>query len=84
MSGFSRCYIEEPMFTQLIESLVQAIRALSAEERTAQENKLFLEVDEPTSDELAVLALKDGSFDFLSDEPDLYSFEDGETIDSWC
>ncbi|MEL6353274.1 MAG: hypothetical protein AAFR58_16195 [Cyanobacteria bacterium J06627_28] len=70
------------MFTPLIEALVQAIRALSAKKRTVQEKKLFLEANGPTSHELAVLALKGGSFDFLADEPAIYSYEDGEAIDS--
>jgi hypothetical protein len=66
------------MNTQLVESLVQAIRALSTEERAALEEKLF---DEPTATDSATLALRGGSFDFLADEPDLYSFEDGERLD---
>ncbi|MEO0771295.1 MAG: hypothetical protein AAFY72_18060 [Cyanobacteria bacterium J06649_4] len=70
------------MNTQLVESLVQAIRALSVEERAALEEKLFFESDEPTTNELATLALKGGSFDFLSDEPDLCSLEDGAPIDA--
>ena len=70
------------MNTQLVDSLVQAIRALSAEERAALEDKLFFVAYEPTTDELATLALKGGSFDFLADEPDLYSLEDGEPIDA--
>ncbi len=70
------------MNTQLVESLVQAIRALSAEERAALEEKLFFEGDEPTTADLAALAMRGGSFDFLADEPDLYSLEDGEPIDA--
>jgi hypothetical protein len=37
-------------------------------------------VDEPTSAELAELAQRGGSFDWLADEPDLYSDEDGEPV----
>jgi hypothetical protein len=70
------------MNTQLVESLVQAIRSLSAEERAALEEKLFFEAEEPTAVELLTLALNGGSFDFLADEPDLYSLEDGEPIDA--
>jgi hypothetical protein len=70
------------MNTQLVDSLVQAIRALSAEERMALEEKLFFEADEPTTGDLSKLALRGGSFDFLADEPDLYSLEDGEPIDA--
>ena len=70
------------MNTQLVDSLVQAIRSLSAEERAALEGTLFFVTDEPTTDELATLALRGGSFDFLADELDLYSLEDGEPIDA--
>jgi hypothetical protein len=70
------------MNTQLVESLVQAIRALSFEERAALEEKLFFEADEPTTADLAALSMRGGSFDFLADEPDLYSLEDGEPIDA--
>lgn len=72
------------MNTQLVESLVQAIRALSTEERAALEEKLFFEPDEPTTGELTTLALRGGSFDFLADEPELYSLKDGEPIDAAC
>lgn len=34
----------------------------------------------PTSDELAEWAQRGGSFDWLADEPDLYSLEDGEPV----
>ena len=76
------CYIEDLMNTQLVDSLVQAIRALSVEERAALEEKLFFETDAPTASELVTLALRGGSFDFLADEPDLYSLADGEPINA--
>ena len=38
------------------------------------------ENDEPTSNELAALTERGGSFDWLADEPDLYSDEDGEPV----
>lgn len=72
------------MNTQLVDSLVQAIRSLSTEERAALEEKLFFETDEPTTDEVMTLALICGSFDFLADEPNLYSLEDGDPIDAAC
>jgi hypothetical protein len=72
------------MNTQLVESLIQAIRALSTEERAALEEKLFFAADEPIAADLAALALRGGSFDFLADEPDLYRFEDGERLDVIC
>ena len=72
------------MNTQLVNSLVQAIRSLSMEERFALEERLFFESNEPTTHEVITLALKGGSFDFLANEPDLYSSEDGEPIDAAC
>jgi hypothetical protein len=71
------------MNTQLVNSLIQAICALSTEERAVLEEKLFFETDEPiTAGDISKLAMKGGSFDFLADEPDLYSLEDGEPIDA--
>lgn len=34
----------------------------------------------PTSEEMVVLAERGGAFDWLADEPDLYSREDGEPV----
>lgn len=36
--------------------------------------------DAPSSLELAVLAERGGAFDWLADEPDLYSLTDGEPV----
>jgi len=36
--------------------------------------------EEPTSRELATLAERGGSFDWLADEPDIYSASDGEPV----
>lgn len=72
------------MNTQLAEFFVQVIRSLFVEERAALEEKLFFESSEPATGELAKLALRCSSFDFLSNEPDLYSCEDGEPIDVAC
>jgi hypothetical protein len=76
------------MNTQLVDSLVQLIRALPTAERTALTEQLFLDSSVgvfgdqtyPTTQELTALALQSGSFDFLYQEPDLYSLEDGESI----
>jgi hypothetical protein len=68
------------MNNQLIDSLVQVIRALPSEERAALTEKLFFAPTYPTTQELTTLALRSGSFDFLAQEPDLYSMEDGEPI----
>jgi hypothetical protein len=68
------------MNTQLIDSLVQVIRSLPTEERAALTEQLFFDTTYPTTKELTTIALQSGSFDFLAQEPDLYSIEDGEPI----
>jgi hypothetical protein len=69
------------MNTQLVESLVQTIQALSAEERSLFERKLYGEISYPSTQELAELSDRSPAFDFLKDEPDLYTLEDGEPIE---
>jgi hypothetical protein len=68
------------MNKQLIDSLAQVIRALPTEERAALTEQLFFDFTYPTTQELTSLALKSSSFDFLAQEPDLYSLADGEPI----
>ena len=68
------------MNTQLVDSLVQVILSLSQEERTLLEKKLFFEESEPSTKELMQLAQAGKSFDFLHDEPDIYSLKDGEPV----
>ena len=68
------------MNTQLVDSLVQVILSLSQEERTLLEKKLFFDESEPSTSELMQLAQTGSSFDFLQDEPDIYSLKDGEPV----
>jgi hypothetical protein len=68
------------MNTKLIDSLVQVIHALPTEERAALTEQLFFGQTYPATKELTTLALQSGSFDFLAQEPDIYSLEDGEPI----
>ncbi|PSF36048.1 hypothetical protein C7H19_15005 [Aphanothece hegewaldii CCALA 016] len=68
------------MNTQLVESLVKLIQSLPQEERQLFEEKLFFESNLVTTQELMKLAVYGHSFDFLNDEPELYTFEDGEAI----
>lgn len=67
------------MNTQLVESLVQVILALPAAERALLEEKLF-GIPYPSTRELAQLAQNGKAFDFLHNEPDLYTQDDGEPI----
>ena len=68
------------MNTKLVESLALAIQALLDQERSLLEQKLFFDSSEPSTHNLMQLAEIGGGFDFLQDEPDLYSAEDGEAI----
>ncbi len=65
---------------QLVNTLVQIIRSLSPEERQLLEKELFFDNSEPSTQELMQLALFGGSFNFLDDEPDIYTLEDGEPV----
>ena len=70
----------EAVNIQLIESLVQVIRSLSTAEQALLEKKLFGDISYPSTTELMHLAESGGVFDFLHDEPDLYTLEDGEPV----
>ncbi len=37
-------------------------------------------IDDITADDLAAIAQHGGAFDWLKDEPDLYTLEDGEPV----
>ncbi|MGK7943493.1 MAG: hypothetical protein AB4058_03400 [Microcystaceae cyanobacterium] len=68
------------MNQKLVESLVTIVQSLSDEERQSFEQQLFFDDNLVSTQELMTLAEKSHSFDFLNDEPDLYSLEDGEAI----
>ena len=68
------------MNTKLVDSLVQIILSLDREERTLLEKKLFFDESEPSIPELMQLSQTGNSFDFLLDETDIYTSEDGETV----
>ncbi len=68
------------MNTKLVESLLQAILSLSAEERSLLEEKLFFDLSEASTRDLILLAQTGGAFNFLENEPDIYSLDDGESI----
>ncbi|MBD2388863.1 hypothetical protein [Cylindrospermum sp. FACHB-282] len=65
---------------KLINTLIQVIRSLSQEERQILEEKLFFDSSEPSNQELMKVAEIGGSFDFLHDEPDIYTLADVEPI----
>ncbi|MBC1215961.1 hypothetical protein GNE08_17200 [Trichormus variabilis ARAD] len=68
------------MNTKLIESLVQVILSLSEEERSLLEEKLFFNSSYPSTPEIMQVAQKSKAFEFLHNEPNLYTLEDGEPV----
>ncbi|MCH2243106.1 MAG: hypothetical protein MK111_00430 [Crocosphaera sp.] len=65
---------------KLVDSLITIIGSLSEEERKTFEEKLFFDNNQIRTQELINLAQKGNSFDFLADEPDIYTLEDGESV----
>lgn len=68
------------MNTQLVKSIYQVIQSLSDEERLLLEEKLYTNLSYPSQQELISLTEASNVFNFLHDEPDLYSLEDGEPV----
>lgn len=68
------------MNTKLVESISQVIFSLSKDEQALLKEKLFLELSEPSTDEIMKLAQTGESLNFLYNEPDLYTLEDGESV----
>jgi hypothetical protein len=64
----------------MVESILQLIHSLPLAERNLLEQRLFEEFREFTTNELMQLSEKGGSFDFWHNEPEIYTFEDGEPI----
>ena len=65
---------------QLTRSLLEVIRSLPDYERRWLLELLGQDSDELRDRDLAAMALTGQAFDDLADEPDLYSFTDGEPI----
>ena len=65
--------------TALADVLEAALRMM-----TAVMSKSELDLDEPSADELAYLAMQGGAFDWLADEPDLYSDDDLKERFEWA
>ena len=51
---------------------------------TAVMSRPQLDLSEPSADELAYLAMEGGTFDWLADEPDLYSDDDLKEQFEWA
>ena len=67
---------------QLTENLLAVIRSLPASDRHWLLEQLACDVTEPSSAAMAQLAMEGGAFADLAQEPDLYSFSDGEAVPS--
>ena len=65
------------MNTQLVESIYQVIQSLSNEERSLLEEKLYTNLPYPSPEEMITLSETSNVFDFLHDEPDIYTLDDG-------
>ncbi len=68
------------MNTELVESIYQVIQSLSDEERSLLEEKLYTNLPYPSQEEIFSLAETSNVFDFLHDEPDIYTLDDGEAV----
>ena len=78
--GIFRAKQISEMNTKLVESITQIIFSLSKDEQALLKEKLFLELSEPSTEELMKLAQMGESLNFLHNEPDLYTLEDGEPV----
>ncbi|HSF75206.1 MAG TPA: hypothetical protein VLA84_15530 [Microcoleus sp.] len=58
------------MNVQLVDSLIQVILSLSADEQLAITDKLLENIPYPSTQELMQLDRSGGCFEFLHDEPD--------------
>ena len=73
--------VETNVNLQMVESIFQLIRSLPQTERKVLEQRLAEEnLVGFSTEELMELSAKGGAFDFWHDEPELYTFEDGEPI----
>jgi hypothetical protein len=83
--------------TQLVDSIVDLIESLPQAEQNLLTQRLFFDsavatkligaeqeiakLNYPSVREIANLAQMGGSFDFLEQEPDLYTLDDGEPVE---
>lgn len=72
--------INQPLNTQLVESLVQVILSLSPAEQALLQSKLLSNIPYPSNNEFVHLVESGGSLEFLNDEPNIYTITDGEAI----
>jgi hypothetical protein len=68
------------MNNNIIEYLFQLLLSLSKEKSLFLEKELLLNSSYPSTAEIIELANRSKICDFLDDEPDLYTLEDGKPI----
>lgn len=68
------------MKVQLVKSLIQVILPLAADEQLGILEKILPNIPYPSTRKLVQLAQKGSYFNFLNDEPEIYTLEDGEAI----
>ncbi|MEL6437974.1 MAG: hypothetical protein AAFQ80_01785 [Cyanobacteria bacterium J06621_8] len=68
------------MNKQLVESIYWLIQSLSEKERSLLEEKLYADLQYPSQEEIIALAETSDVFNFLHDEPNIYTVEDGEPV----
>ncbi|NQE34519.1 hypothetical protein [Microcoleus asticus] len=68
------------MNVQLVESLIQVILSLAADEQLALAGKILKNIPYPSTQELVQLAQKGGYCNFLNDELEIYTLKDQEAI----
>ncbi|WP_243147577.1 hypothetical protein [Scytonema sp. UIC 10036] len=68
------------MNIKLVNTLIEIIRSLSPEERKILTQELLFDDSEPSNQEIMKIAEMGSVFDFLHDEPDIYTLEDGEPV----
>ncbi|MBU0705217.1 MAG: hypothetical protein KKC18_15310 [Chloroflexi bacterium] len=66
---------ESAILADVLEASLRMMAAVTGE--------LELDLSEPNADELALLAMRGGSFDWLADEPDLYTDADLKERFEW-
>ncbi|MEG4589239.1 hypothetical protein QUA54_29085 [Microcoleus sp. MOSTC5] len=68
------------MNVQLVESLIQVILSLAADEQLALAGKILKNIPYPLTQELVQLAQKGCYFNFLNNKPEIYTLQYREAI----
>ena len=83
LAGATRQRLEVHLSPEESTALADVLEA-SMRMMSAVMSGLELDLSEPSADELAHLAMQGGAFDWLADEPDLYSDDDLKERFEWA